>query len=72
MTVAGYVCLIESKNDIHKDDLEEVLNMLAVGDLREIISTMNKVCKFLIIQVVVVIMYCTSLKSILTVIAKSI
>ncbi|WOH07871.1 hypothetical protein DCAR_0727305 [Daucus carota subsp. sativus] len=42
LSVAGYVCLIESKDDIHKDDLEEVLNMLAVGDLREIISTMNK------------------------------
>ncbi|KAK1390926.1 Fanconi-associated nuclease [Heracleum sosnowskyi] len=39
---AGYVCLIESKNDIQKDDLEEVLNVLAVGELREIRSTMNK------------------------------
>lgn len=40
--------MIESKNDIQKDDLEEVLNVLAVGELREIRSTMNKVRNFFI------------------------
>lgn len=45
---AGYVCLIKSKKDIQKDDLEEVLNVLAVSELREIRSTMNKVRKFVI------------------------
>ncbi|KAL8122270.1 hypothetical protein AgCh_018858 [Apium graveolens] len=42
LSEAGYVCLIKSKNDIQKDDLEELLNVLAVGELREIRSTMNK------------------------------
>ncbi|KAL8196659.1 hypothetical protein R6Q57_024640 [Mikania cordata] len=44
LSEAGYVCFTETTSDLHKDDLEGILNILSVGDLRELSSVTNKKC----------------------------
>ncbi|KAM7489156.1 hypothetical protein LguiB_026640 [Lonicera macranthoides] len=42
LSAAGYACCIQSTKDLLKYDLEEILNLLTVGELREIYCTINK------------------------------
>lgn len=44
LSEAGYVCAIETISELHKDDLEGILNILTVGELREILCVINKKC----------------------------
>ena len=41
---AGYLCSVETTSELDKDYLEGILNILTVGELREMISVINKVC----------------------------
>lgn len=41
---AGYLCSVETTSELDKDDLEGILNILTVGELREMLSVINKVC----------------------------
>ncbi|KAI3511622.1 hypothetical protein L1887_18778 [Cichorium endivia] len=42
LSARGYVCSIETINELHKDDFEGILNVLNVGELREMLSVINK------------------------------
>ncbi|KAJ0502701.1 putative phosphodiesterase I [Helianthus annuus] len=44
LSEAGYICSTETTSELHKDDLEQILNILTVGELREMLSATNKVC----------------------------
>lgn len=41
LTAAGFMCSLESMNEIQDDDLKEVLNTLNIDELREMASTVN-------------------------------
>ena len=42
---AGFLCSIESDNNVQEDDLKEILNVLNVGELRELVnSVIDEVC----------------------------
>ncbi|GJU94765.1 fanconi-associated nuclease 1 homolog isoform X1 [Tanacetum coccineum] len=41
---AGYLCSVETATELDKDDLEGILNILTVGELREMLSVINKKC----------------------------
>ncbi|CAI9268649.1 unnamed protein product [Lactuca saligna] len=38
----GYVCSTETTSELHKDDFERILNLLNVGELREMLSLIKK------------------------------
>ncbi|KAI3688896.1 hypothetical protein L2E82_46820 [Cichorium intybus] len=42
LSSGGYVYSIETINELHKDDLEGILNVLNAGELREMLSVINK------------------------------
>ncbi|KAK9068699.1 hypothetical protein SSX86_012814 [Deinandra increscens subsp. villosa] len=44
LSETGYVCSTETTSELHKDDLEGILNIVSVGELREILSATNKKC----------------------------
>ncbi|XP_071720394.1 fanconi-associated nuclease 1 homolog [Rutidosis leptorrhynchoides] len=44
LSEAGYVCCIETMSELQKDDLEGILNILNVSELREILSITSKKC----------------------------
>ncbi|KAI7727989.1 hypothetical protein M8C21_006056 [Ambrosia artemisiifolia] len=42
LSEAGYVCSTEITSELHRDELEGILNILTVGELREMLSVTNK------------------------------
>ncbi|KAI3676895.1 hypothetical protein L1987_86509 [Smallanthus sonchifolius] len=42
LSEAGYVCSTETTSELQKDDLEGILNILTVGELRELLSVTSK------------------------------
>ncbi|KAJ0735623.1 putative phosphodiesterase I [Helianthus annuus] len=44
LSEAGYICSTETTSELHKDDLEQILNIFTVGELREMLSATNKKC----------------------------
>lgn len=51
-TEAECVTLFESMDKLQNNDLKEVLNVLNVGELRDLISSLNKVCIYLFFECV--------------------
>ncbi|XP_027165579.1 fanconi-associated nuclease 1 homolog [Coffea eugenioides] len=39
LSEAGFLCSIESDNNVQEDDLKEILNVLNVGELRELVNS---------------------------------
>ncbi|PWA46851.1 fanconi-associated nuclease [Artemisia annua] len=46
LSAAGYLCSVETTSELDKDDLEGILNILTVGELREMLSVINKKCNY--------------------------
>ncbi|XP_023748691.1 fanconi-associated nuclease 1 homolog isoform X1 [Lactuca sativa] len=42
LSAGGYVCSTETTSELHKDDFERILNLLNVGELREMLSLIKK------------------------------
>ncbi|KAK3021907.1 hypothetical protein RJ639_047624 [Escallonia herrerae] len=47
LSVSGYILLVQSVDELQKDDLEEFMNMLTVGELCDILCAINKVIHML-------------------------